>query len=233
MIGVGEETAGEQRNLHGLEVAGAHPAEVGDGPRVERTCIAEGGDHVPPAIAVKRKHADDAGGADAWQLAEPFERALIEGFAGSLRAVLLVRQDNAGADDMLGGEAAIDAQQMIEAEQKHASENNERDAGCDFCDDERAAQSLAARRFARGAAFGTQRLLGMIAHEACGGQQAAEQCREERCANGEEDDLRVHTQRMQQRQRGGQRVREVGERESGEGEAEQTSAGTENAVVQR
>ena len=62
-------------------------------------------------------------------------------------------------DDVLGGEAAIDAQQAIEAEQKHASENNEGDAGGDFADDERAAHLLAAGGFRRGAAFRTQRLL--------------------------------------------------------------------------
>ena len=55
---------------------------------------------------------------------------------------MFVGQHDAGADDVLGGEAAIDVQQMIEAEQEHAGEDNERDAGGHFRDDERVASCL-------------------------------------------------------------------------------------------
>ena len=37
----------------------------------------------------------------------------------------------------------------------------------------------------------------MMAHEADGGQQAAEQCGDKGCADGEEDELHVHAKRMQ------------------------------------
>ena len=153
-IVVGEDTAGDERDVHGFEVAGTEPAEARGGTREEGTRVGGNGDEIAPAVAIERKHADNGGGADSGQLAEAFERALIEGFAGGGRAVLLVRQHDAGADDVLGGEAAIDAQQAIEAEQEHAGKDDECDAGRNLTDDEGTTQLFAAGRFAGGAAFG-------------------------------------------------------------------------------
>jgi hypothetical protein len=67
----------------------------------------------------------------------------------------------------------------------------------------------------------------MMADEANRWQQAAEQRREQRCADGEEDDLRVHAQRVKQRQSGGERVREKGKSDGCESEAEQAAGSGE------
>ncbi len=133
-----------------------------------------------------------------------------------------------GSDDVLGGEAAVDAEQAVEAEQEHAGENDECDAGSDL-----------RRRQVRGAAACRRRIpmavrlsersacWRMAADEADGGQQAAEQCTDERCANGKEDERHIHAQRMQQWQGGGEGVGQQGEGEGSEQDAEQASGGGE------
>ena len=222
-----EEPAGDERHLHGLEIAGADPAVLGGGTREERTRVGGQGDEVAPAIAFEGKHADDAGGAHAGQVAQAIERALIEGFTLLRLRVLVVRKNDIGSDDVLGGEAAVDAEQAVQAEQEHAGENDQCDAGSDLADDKRAAHPLAAGGFRCSAAFRTQRLLGMAADEADCGQEAAEQCTDERCANGKEDERHIHAQRMQQWQGGGEGVGQQGEGEGSEQDAEQASGGRE------
>ena len=110
-----KESTGRERQVNGLKITWADPAEVFRGEFHERPRIPCNPHHLDPKVSAQRRHADDTSGLNTRKLADTIEHRFIKRGAGLQIVIGFVGQVHLGAQDAIGIKAAMSAHQADQA----------------------------------------------------------------------------------------------------------------------
>jgi hypothetical protein len=192
-----EETASEERDLHGFEIAASDDALVGvDEVLAGGRDAAFDVDGSPGPEFTERESGDTTSGGDGGDMFETIPELAVGVERNFLGSVVLPAEGETKGEDVVGIETGGDVLEAREAADEKPCTDKEHKGECEFDDDNRAAKMIAASPEGvgtGGAADGVGELnVEIEARDAESGGKSKENSGEERDGEREEEDARVN-----------------------------------------